>query len=151
MNINTDEWDDLQPAPKAAAATAPVRFSLKQGRGGAWRATVLIRKEVLEKLRLTHWRFAVRIGKGGNRHRLAIVPATDGRFELQGVGKAKGGGVYKLFLPPVDSWAEVEMETMAVTHSVADFRGSQKALFIDLPKPVWDAAAALAVRRAREG
>lgn len=151
MNLNTDEWDDLQPAPKAAAVMAPVRFSLKQGRGGTWRATVLIRKEVLEKLRATHWRFAVRIGKGGNRHRLAIVPASDGRFELQEVGKAKGGGVYRLFLPPVDSWAEVEMATMAVGHSVADFRGSQKALFIDLPRPVWDMGAALAVRRARKG
>uniref|UniRef100_UPI003BAD4ADE hypothetical protein n=1 Tax=Stappia sp. TaxID=1870903 RepID=UPI003BAD4ADE len=151
MSINTDEWRDLQPMQKAAASREPVRFGLKQMRSGLWRATVLVRLEVLEKLRLDHWRFAVRVGSGANRARLALVPDRDGAFELQEVGKVKGGGVYRLVLPPVRDWSEVDLKLTGVGHQVTDFQGSRKALFIDLPKPVWDRASAVQLAAARKG
>lgn len=151
MKLNLDEWEEIQPAPKAAAvAKEPVRFCLKQLRNG-WRGSVLVRRAVLEQLRMQTWRVDIRAGRGANRDRLAVVPSENGKFELTELGVAKGGGVFSVNFPAPSGWGEIDMPMCGCEFRIGDIQGTRKALFIDLPKPVWDPAAARQLLDARAG
>ncbi len=135
------EWSDLAPAPKAATATEPVRFSMMKMRGAPARGCVLIRKDVLASLDLTtHWRVKIRIGSGGRAHQIAIVPSADGPFELQEVGVAKGGGVWRVRLPHVDKWPDIAAMSEPRPFKV-EREGSVKILVVDLPTFCWNSDA----------
>lgn len=134
-----DGWQELEPEAKAAPATAPVRFGLRLMAKGKARGVLLIRREVVGRLGMATHRVDVRLGTGANTHLLAIVPNDAGRFELLEMGTAKGGGTFRVMLPHVASWPNVDFSTMAVGHDV-EAQGKRNVLVVKLPPVCWDAA-----------
>ena len=134
------DWTDLQPVAKAAPAKVPVRFGLqKLGRGdGPSKGVLLIRRDALAQLDLKHHRVAVRLGKGARSHQIAIVPQDDGPFELQEVGVAKGGGVYRVFLPPIETFPKCTAPMVERPFKI-EREGKRQIIVIDLPSFCWDA------------
>lgn len=136
MNISLDEWEDLEPEAKTGSSAAPVRFGVSEGKTGRRRGRVLMRRAVIDQLDLKTWRANVRIGRAANRFRLAVVPNTDGRFELQEMGKNKGGGTWRILLPVIDTWTDFPMPLAEPDWSIGKIFGRTKALFIELPAPL---------------
>ncbi len=136
-SFQTDSWESLEPDQKAAAKKAPVRFGVTQARGtGPRRGRVLILRSVLVELGLKTWRVDAQLGRGAHEGQLAIVGNTDGRFELQEMGKTKGGGTFRLSLPVIDSWTAYDCPTGEIEHRIETIRGGRKALILTLPAPL---------------
>lgn len=147
----SDDWFDLEPASKPVAQQAPVRFGYAKAGKGTMRGRVLIRAAVLAPLDMKSWRVDVKIGGGARLGRLAIVPNPAGKFELTEMGIAKGGGTYRLMLPPVASWSDEPFETAEQAYSIETIHGRTKGLVVHLPLIVVDPARALQARAARHG
>lgn len=134
-----DGWIDLVPQAKAASAVIPVRFGMQKIRGAHARGVLLIRRDVLTPLKMETWRVHVRVGSSPERrHQIAIVPAKDGMFELGEVGKAKGGGVFRVRLPIVDRFPDIALALAPAPHKV-EHTGAKPFLTIDLPAAIWRA------------
>lgn len=139
----TDDWIDLAPPTKATKATnapVPVSLAMRKMRDGVpARGVLFIEQSVLAMLGLKHWRVHARLGKGVNRHRLAIVPADDGAFELGAVISPKTRqetGRRRLVLPPIDSFPDIASAAEERSYEIGAI-GSQKILLIDLPSMCW--------------
>lgn len=151
MNDMSEDWIDLQPIPKASSPKAPIRFGLaKLGHGGSGRARgfVLIQRDVLEPLGLKHFRVGVRVGKGARAHQVAIVPADDGAFELQELGVAKGGGVYRVRFPVVETFPDATAPAGERPFKI-EREGKRQIVVIDLPAFCWDKNARKAFEASR--
>lgn len=146
----SDEWTDLAPQTRAATAKEPVRFGLSRiGRNAKRsRGVILIRRDVVEKLNLSHWRVAVRLGKGPRAHQVAIVPDKDGAFELREVGVVKGGGTFKIVLPEVQTFPDAVAPAIGRSFKIEQ-AGKVTMLVIDLPAYCWDANARKAFEASR--
>ncbi|WP_029061738.1 hypothetical protein [Labrenzia sp. DG1229] len=152
MNLALEEWTDLEPEPKAATSTAPVRFGIAQFRNGPRRGRVLIRREILDRLQIGSWlNVNIRLGSGPNRYRLAILPAKGGKFKLAEVGKTKGGGTWRLQLPYIDGWTDYPLKMSEANWSIDKIFGNTQALFLDLPAPLVDEVAFAKWQQARAG
>lgn len=151
MNLVLDEWRELEPEQKKAPSTAAVRFGISQFRGGPRRGRVLIKQEIIDRLQLKTWRVNIRLGSGPNRFRLAIIPDLQGKFELQEVGKIKGGGTWRLQLPCVEAWTDYPLPMAEPDWKVDKIFGQTRALFIELPAPLVDEPAFKKWQQARAG
>ncbi|MBO6759319.1 MAG: hypothetical protein JJ902_23555 [Roseibium sp.] len=135
MNLNMDEWDDLVPEQKTPTKV-PVRFGVGRYRNGPRRGCILILREVIDRLQMETWRVTIRLGKGPNLDRLAVIPAKDGKFELQEVGLTKGGGTFRLSLPVIETWTEYPCPLSEADWTIDRIFGQQNALFMTLPLPL---------------
>lgn len=133
MNLQLDDWKDLEPEPKKVAA-APVRFGVVSYRGGPRRGKLLIKRDVVHGLQMQNWRVNVRLSS--EYFRLAVVPSLEGKFELQEVGVSKGGGTFRLTLPAIDSWTDYPCPMAEADWMIEKIAGKQKALIINLPPPL---------------
>lgn len=140
--MSDSDWTELQPVTKGAPVKVPVRFGLqKLGRGdGPAKGVLLIRRDCLAQLDLRHLRVAVRLGKGARAHQIALVPQDDGPFELQEVGVAKGGGIYRLRLPPIDTFPDRAAPLIERPFKI-ERDGKRQIIVVDLPSFCWDANA----------
>ncbi|MEJ8571269.1 hypothetical protein [Microbaculum marinum] len=132
------EWTELEPDRKPAGAPkAPVRFGLMKMRKARSRGRVLILRDVVSQLGMKTWRVNVRLGKGARQHQIAIIPDEQGRFELQELGKSKGGGTFSINMPVVERFPDVPFSPMEVRWTV-EAEGKRKILVVDLPPFCWD-------------
>lgn len=137
-------WQELQPFKRAASAAAPVRVGVRQIRDAPARALILIKSDILKLLGPAK-RFRIALGSAEQRHQLRIAVDEVGPFEPEEVGKAKGGGVFRFLLPPLDRFPECKVEAQA-----ADYQHDKagKAIIVDLPAWAWNEKVKLDLERA---
>jgi hypothetical protein len=139
VSTTTDDWIDLQPPNKPSKAIAPVALALRKMRDASARGEIFIERSILAMLGLKHWRVHARLGKGVNRHRIAIVPADDGAFELKAVVSPKTRNEttrHRLTLPPIDSFPDITLPAEERPYEIGNI-GNTKILLIDLPSMCW--------------
>lgn len=136
-SFQTDSWQALEPDCKPGIKKVPVRFGVSQSRGtGPRRGRILLLRDIVDQLGLSTWRVDAILGKGVHEGDLAITGSKDGRFELQKMGKTKGGGTFRLSLPVIGSWTEYDCPMGEIDHRFETVRGGRKALILTLPAPL---------------
>lgn len=130
-----DDWDELAPAQKAAPSKAPVRVGVSIiGRHGSARMAVYVRTAVLDELGGRARRYRASLGKGGNRTLLRIAQGDDAPFEATELGTAKGGGTWRILLPPNERVPNCKVLPVDVKYEVR----KKGELLITLPSWAWD-------------
>lgn len=144
--IDEGSWLDLQPDQKPAAPLEPVRFGLMKMRKAPARGVVLLRREIVDLLRMETHRVDIRLGQGANTHQLAILPNPQGLFELLEVVTGKGGGTWRVRLPRVERWPDVAYSSVGVKYEIREL-GKRSMLVINLPPAFWDSGSRAALLR----
>lgn len=131
----TDEWDELLPVKQQQAAKEPVRVGVTLvGRQRAPRLAVYVRGAILAELGGRAMRYRLSLGKGATRHMIRVVQDDAGPFEACELGKHKGGGVFRLLLPPIERIPACRIAALGAKYEVA----KKRHLLITLPPWAWD-------------
>ena len=133
------DWQELEPDAKAAPARAPVRFGLRKVRTAPAKGRLLLRRDVVAALGMENWRCNIRLGKGARKHQIALVPDKAGRFELQELGKVKGGGTFGVTLPIIEEFPDISLPPAERSYKI-ETEGKRKILVVDLPTVCWNKA-----------
>lgn len=129
-----EEWVDLEPAEKASPTAADVRLGMVKRGETPGRLTLIVRREVLDRLGGKAHRYRIARGKVSNKHLLRIVQDDEGKFEA-GDNPGSKGKALRLVLPLLDGDPDAARKPQEVAFEIDRKR---QTMFVTLPSWVWN-------------
>jgi hypothetical protein len=109
----------------------------RPGKNVQARLSLYIRADVLGLIGGGAKKFRLSLGRGANKHLLRVQQEEGAPFVAVEVGKAKGGGTFRLMLPPTEQFPDARVPPQGVTY---EHKKGERALLITMPAWAWNNA-----------